>query len=48
MKEFKVRDAINGWIVDYWDNNIHEEEVYEDRSILNSRLCELTAELSGE
>ena len=48
MKEFKVRDAINWWIVDCWDDNIHEEEVYEDRSVLNSRLCELTAELSGE
>lgn len=48
MKEFKVRDAINWWIVDCWDDNIYEEEVYEDRSVLNSRLCELTAELSGE
>ena len=48
MKEFRVSEAVGGWIVSYGCNGKYIQEVFTDQDELNRRLPELVAEMECE
>jgi len=45
MEKIEIRAATNGWIVDYWRDTVHVEEVYVLYPELLRRLEDLVTEV---